>query len=299
MKELHALVDFENVQPTLDELAKLAPGFTDVWLFHGPHQTKQVQQLAGAHSRVTLVPRSGSGPNALDFHLSFYLGYVAAKHPLAELVVLANDKGYDPMIAHARLLGFTAERVGFKAKPAPVAKAAPAKKAVTVKVPAPAKKVASPVALAKAAGKKVPAKKVATTKVPAVKASTPKAPAKKAAAKKAAPQQAGAKKVAPKPPAKKVPTPAKEKPLAAAPAAASSLDAKTLARIQKGLTRMGNKAPHKLTPFLRHVGALLGKGSTAEQIDAVVAKLEAVTNRASPSMHPRAPKLLEDIRNVA
>lgn len=38
---------------------------------------------------------------------------------------------------------------------------------------------------------------------------------------------------------------------------------------------MGNKAPHKLKPFLRHVGALLGKGSTAEQIDAVVAKLEA------------------------
>jgi hypothetical protein len=29
MKELHALVDYENVQPTLEELAKLAPGFTD------------------------------------------------------------------------------------------------------------------------------------------------------------------------------------------------------------------------------------------------------------------------------
>ena len=71
MKELHALVDFENVQPTLDELTKLAPGFTDVWLFHGPHQTKQVLQLADSHSRVTLVPRSGSGPNALDFHLAF------------------------------------------------------------------------------------------------------------------------------------------------------------------------------------------------------------------------------------
>jgi len=276
MKELHALVDFENVQPTLEELAKLAPGFTDVWLFHGPHQAKQAQQLAAAHSRVTLVPRSGSGPNALDFHLSFYLGYVAAKHPLAELVVLANDKGYDPMIVHTRLLGFTAKRVGYKAKLTPVAKVAPAKKAVALKSPAPAKKEATPAAPAKAVAKKASTKKVAATKVTAVKAPTPKAPAKKAPAKKAAPQQAGAKKVAPKPPAKKVPTPAKAKPLAAAPAAASSLDAKTLARIQKGLTRMGNKAPHKLKPFLRHVGALLGKGSTAEQIDAVVAKLEAV-----------------------
>lgn len=78
MKELHALVDFENVQPSLAALAKLAPGFTDVWLFHGPHQAKQAQAFAASHARVTLVPRSGQGPNALDFHLSFYLGYVAA-----------------------------------------------------------------------------------------------------------------------------------------------------------------------------------------------------------------------------
>lgn len=273
MKELHALVDFENVQPTLDELAKLAPGFTDVWLFHGPHQAKQAQKLADAHSRVTLVPRSGKGKNALDFHLSFYLGYVAAKHPLAELVVAANDTGYDPMIAHARLLGFTAKRVGYKAKPAPAVKAAPAKKVVAVKAPAPARRAATPAAMAKAVAKKGPAKKAAK-KVPAVKAPTPKAPAKKATAKKAAPQQAAAKKVAQKRPAKKAPTPAKAKPVAAAPAAAPSPEAKTLARIQKGLVKMGNKAPHKLKPFLRHVGALLGKGSTAEQIDAVVAKLE-------------------------
>ena len=38
---------------------------------------------------------------------------------------------------------------------------------------------------------------------------------------------------------------------------------------------MGSKAPQKVKPFLRHVGALLGKDSTAEQIDAMVAKLEA------------------------
>lgn len=65
MKELHALVDFENVQPSLEALAKLAPGFNDVWLFHGPHQTKQAQALAASHARVTLVPHSGKGKNAL------------------------------------------------------------------------------------------------------------------------------------------------------------------------------------------------------------------------------------------
>jgi len=88
MKELHVLLDYENVQPSLEVLAKLAPGFTDVWLFHGPHQAKQAQAYAAGQERVTLVPRSGQGPNALDFHVAFYLGYVAAKHPDAELVVV-------------------------------------------------------------------------------------------------------------------------------------------------------------------------------------------------------------------
>jgi hypothetical protein len=37
---------------------------------------------------------------------------------------------------------------------------------------------------------------------------------------------------------------------------------------------MGNKAPHKLKSFFRHVGAQLGKGSSAEQIEAMVQKLE-------------------------
>jgi hypothetical protein len=56
------------------------------------------------------------------------------------------------------------------------------------------------------------------------------------------------------------------------PSAVPSPDAKMFTRIQKGRIKMGDKAPHKRKPFLRHVGALLGKGGTTEQIDAVVAK---------------------------
>lgn len=170
MKEQHLLVDFENVQPGMEDLLKIAPKLTDVWLFHGPNQIKRAEQLKAAHERVTLVPHSGKGKNALDFHLSFYLGYLAAKHPDANLVVVANDKGYDSMLGHAKLLEFRATRLGFKARKAPAAKkATPAKKA------APAKKVAPP-------AKKVVAKK----------ALAKKEPAKKAVAKKAAPKPAGA-----------------------------------------------------------------------------------------------------------
>ena len=248
MEELHALVDFENVQPTLDDVAKLAPGFTDLWLFHGPHQAKQAQQMAAARSGVTLVPRSGKGKNALDFHLSFYLGYVAAKHPDAYLVVVANDKGYDPMIAHARILKFTVRRVGHKAMKAKAVKP-PVQAAATLAAQSGTKNPAP-------AAKAVPAK----TAAPAI-APTPakKAVAKKVPAKKAAP----AKPQAPNPPAQ---------PKAAVPALTA--EAKAFARVKKAVVKMGSKRPTKTKSFLRHIGAMLGQGSTAEQIDALVAKLE-------------------------
>ena len=264
MKELHALVDFENVQPSLEALAKLAPGFTDVWLFHGPHQAKQAQAFAASHARVTLVPRSGQGPNALDFHLAFYLGYVAAKHPDAELVVVANDRGYDPMLAHARMLKFRARRVGYKAPAAK--KVAAAKPAASVAVPVVAKKAAAkktmaPKAVAKQAAPKpaVPAKAIAAKKAPVAK----EVPAAKKAVAKSAVASKSAKAVQPA----KSPKPASAPP--------TNPDAKALARMQKGLIKMGSKAPQKVKPFMRHVGAQLGKDSTAEQIDAMVAKLEA------------------------
>ena len=264
MKELHALVDFENVQPSREALAKLAPGFTDVWLFHGPHQAKQAQALAASHARVTLVPHSGKGKNALDFHLSFYLGYVAAKHPDAELVVVANDKGYDSMIDHAKALGFTAKRAGFKA-PA-VKKAAAAKPATPAVTPVAAKKVVAKKAVAK--------KLVAMQAAPKPAAPAKAVPAKKAPAAKKVPaaKNAVAKKAAAPKPTKTAQPLKPPKPATAPPA---NPDAKALARIQKGLIKMGSKAPQKVKPFLRHVGALLGKDSTAEQIDAMVGKLEA------------------------
>ena len=148
MTEQHLLVDHENVQPGMEDLLKIAPKLTDVWLFHGANQTKRAEQVKAAHERVTLVPHTGKGKNALDFHLSFYLGYVAARHPDATLVVVANDKGYDSMLSHAKLLGFTARRVGFKASKAPAVKAvAPAKTTPAKKAPAkavPARKAAAP-----------------------------------------------------------------------------------------------------------------------------------------------------------
>lgn len=94
---VHVLHDLENVQSPAVLLENLAPGVANAWIFHGPHQekvSKSFKTLIG--ERATLVPITRTGNNALDFHLSFYLGYVAAKHPDARLVVVANDKATSP-----------------------------------------------------------------------------------------------------------------------------------------------------------------------------------------------------------
>lgn len=51
-------------------------------------------------------------------------------------------------------------------------------------------------------------------------------------------------------------------------------EAKAFARIKKAVAKMGVERPTKTKSFLRHIGAMMGQGSKAEQIDAVVAKLE-------------------------
>ena len=170
MRDLHVLVDFENVQPTFEELAKLAPGVSEIWLFHGPHQNKLAGQFKSAHDGVMPVPISKTGKNALDFHLSFYLGYVAAKNPDGRLMVIANDKGYDPMIVHAKSLGFTAQSIGFKVK-----KTAAAKK-VPVAKKAPAAKAAVPVKKKVAAKKATPAREAVAKKAATAKAGLPRRP---------------------------------------------------------------------------------------------------------------------------
>ena len=140
-QRVHLLVDWENVQPKGDELQTLVPEGTDVWLFHGPHQTVDPtghEQVYGVE-QVTRVPRTGAGRNALDFQLAYYVGYISARQPEGTFVVVSNDQGYEPMLEHARELGFDAQRCGFRRVPTPpAASAVPvAQKSATLPPPPP------------------------------------------------------------------------------------------------------------------------------------------------------------------
>lgn len=166
----HVLLDYENVQPSDAELRALVPDVGQVWVFHGPHQREVEKRFASFGTGATAVPISKTGKNALDFHLSFYMGYIASRNPDSKMVVVANDKGYEPMLEHAKAMGFVVRRQPHGEVKAPEKKTA-------------AKKVAA---------KKAPVKKVA---------------AKKAAAKPVATKRPLAKKAAPAPMEKKTPAP--------------------------------------------------------------------------------------------
>lgn len=98
----YVLVDFENVQPKNLELLKEHP--FKVLVFIGANQTKfprhfvVAMQALGRQARYVEI--AGSGPNALDFHIAYYVGELAAKDPDAQFHIVSRDKGFDPLIRH-------------------------------------------------------------------------------------------------------------------------------------------------------------------------------------------------------
>ena len=100
----YVLIDFENVQPKNLEL--LEGRSFKVLVFVGANQTKVPIKLAKALQALgkngEYIEISGSGQNALDFHIAYYIGRLAADDPLANFHVISRDKGFDPLIRHLR-----------------------------------------------------------------------------------------------------------------------------------------------------------------------------------------------------
>ncbi len=106
------LVDFENVQPK--NLALLAKHPFQVFVFVGAQQAKVPFELADAMQALgqsaSYVKISGTGRNALDFHIAFYLGELVAKSPKSTIYVISKDKGFDPLLRHLKDKGHVASR---------------------------------------------------------------------------------------------------------------------------------------------------------------------------------------------
>lgn len=113
MKTDYVLIDFENVQPK--ELSLLAGHRFKVMVFVGQNQGRVPFELAKAlqamGQNAEYVQISGSGHNALDFHIAFHLGELASKYPDSYFHVISKDKGFDPLVRHLKGRGINVRRV--------------------------------------------------------------------------------------------------------------------------------------------------------------------------------------------
>ena len=104
MRTNYVLIDYENVQP--EALSILDAEHFKVIVFVGATQTKVTFETAAALQRMgnkaEYIKISGNGPNALDFHIAFYIGQLAAEDPTAYFHVISKDTGFDPLIQHLK-----------------------------------------------------------------------------------------------------------------------------------------------------------------------------------------------------
>lgn len=104
MRTNYVLIDYENVQP--DAMSVLNQEHFKVIVFVGANQAKVTFEVAsalqGMGTRAKYIKISGAGSNALDFHIAFYIGQIAAAESDTYFHIISKDTGFDPLIAHLK-----------------------------------------------------------------------------------------------------------------------------------------------------------------------------------------------------
>lgn len=104
MRTNYVLIDYESVQPA--SIAVLEQECFKVMIFVGEKQAKVSFEVAASLQRLgakaAYVKMTGSGPNALDFHIAFYIGQLSAAEPDAYFHIISKDTGFDPLVAHLK-----------------------------------------------------------------------------------------------------------------------------------------------------------------------------------------------------
>jgi hypothetical protein len=100
----YVLIDYENVQPLA--LSRLDAEHFKIMVFVGSSQTKLAYETADAlqkmGSKAEYIKISGNGPNALDFHIAYYIGQIAGLDPTAYFHIISKDTGFDLLIQHLK-----------------------------------------------------------------------------------------------------------------------------------------------------------------------------------------------------
>jgi PIN domain-containing protein len=113
MKLHYILIDYENVQ--VKSLALLKGDHFRVRVFLGPKNTRLATELVLAMKelgeRADYIVLEAGGHNALDFHITYYLGRLAAADPAGSFYIISKDTGFDSLIKHINKCGIHCERV--------------------------------------------------------------------------------------------------------------------------------------------------------------------------------------------
>ena len=107
MKKHYILIDYENVQTKSLAVLHSTPNQAfRVIVFVGANQSKipieLVSSMQGFGDKAEYVQITGSGRNALDFHIAYYLGALTERDPAGYFHVISKDTGYDQLIRHLK-----------------------------------------------------------------------------------------------------------------------------------------------------------------------------------------------------
>lgn len=108
----YVLIDFENVH--VKSLALLKEKNFRVRVFLGPKNSRLPTELVlamkslGDHADYIVL--DAGGHNALDFHITYYLGRLAAADPSGFFHLISKDTGFDSLIKHMNASGIFCER---------------------------------------------------------------------------------------------------------------------------------------------------------------------------------------------
>ena len=113
MKINFVLVDFENVQPK--NVSLVSGSSYKIKVFLGANQAKIPLEMARALQAcgpdAEYIQIDGSGKNALDFHIAYYIGRLSSENPDACFHVISKDTGFDPLIKHLKAQKILCQRL--------------------------------------------------------------------------------------------------------------------------------------------------------------------------------------------
>ncbi len=108
----YVLVDFENVQP--QDIGLLKDGPFKVKVFLGPNQSRIPVSFAAAlqvlGENAEYITLESAGPNALDFHIAYYIGVLSANDPTVFFHIISRDTGFDSLLKHLKGKNIFAQR---------------------------------------------------------------------------------------------------------------------------------------------------------------------------------------------